>query len=505
MLFNSSIMEDIMDNKKEEAILEIKQEITPETKTEITPEIKTEIKTEVKPEITQEVKLKAKSEKIKKVKKVRTEREKKRRQKKTLIILASIAVVIGVFFIVVAIVNSTGYNALLKRVETYDKVVYSEAVLVPELDTDGFYSFTTDRDFKVIQLTDIHLGAGAFSINKDKMAINAVAAMITAEKPDLVIFTGDVVYPVPIQAGTSDNLKGATLIANLMEELEVYWTITFGNHDTESYSKYNRAEISAFYEGNDYSYCLFQRGPEDVDGYGNSVIKIKRTNGLISQALITVDSHAYLPGNNLGISWEYDNIHENQVVWYEQRILALNAENAQTIVALDLLGTPVTNKEDFETVKSLMFFHIPLTEMLDAYTELKENNYADTVDTKYFYGSIHESGQQVYCGAGQDTMFEKMLELGSTKGMFFGHDHDNNLSIDYKGIRMTYGKSVDYLAYQGISKRGSQRGCTVINVDGNGNSNWSCQNYYQEKYVSKYPKERVKMQWDTDNIVVPEE
>ena len=34
------------------------------------------------------------------------------------------------------------------------------------------------------------------------MALNAVAAMVTAEKPDLVIVTGDIAYPVPFQAGT---------------------------------------------------------------------------------------------------------------------------------------------------------------------------------------------------------------------------------------------------------------------------------------------------------------
>lgn len=441
-----------------------------------------------------------KSEKIKKEKRVKTLREKKRSRKKALIITATVAILIGFFFIIIAIINAAGYSNLLKYVETFDKVVYADPVLVPEVDTDGYHTFTTDGEFKVLQLTDIHLGAGAFSFSKDKKAINAVAAMITAEKPDLVVFTGDVVYPVPVQAGTGDNLKGSTAIAKLMEELGVYWTIVFGNHDTESYSKYDRAAISAFYEKDEFEHCLFQSGPEDIDGFGNSIIKVKRTNGLVSQALVMIDSQAYVPGSFLGLDWKYDNIHQNQVDWYEEEILALNQANTTLLSTL-----LITNPDDFSVVKSLMFFHIPLKEMKTAYDELVANNYQNTTDVKYWYGSIHEKDPGIYPGEGEDNMFEKIVELGSTKGMFYGHDHVNNLSIEYQGVRMTYGKSIDYLAYAGIDKLGMQRGCTVITIDGNGNSTWNAENYYQDKYPSKYPKEEVTMQWETDQIIIPEQ
>ena len=35
--------------------------------------------------------------------------------------------------------------------------------------------------------------------------------------------------------------------------------------------------------------------------------------------------------------------------------------------------------------------------------------------------------------------FDKCKELGSTKYLFCGHDHENNASITYEGITMTYG------------------------------------------------------------------
>ena len=87
-----------------------------------------------------------------------------------------------------------------------------------------------------------------------------------------------------------------------------------------------------------------------------------------------------------------------------------------------------------------------------------------------------------------------MLELGSTDTVFCGHDHLNNFSVNYKGIDLTYSYSVDYLAYVGISKLGSQRGCTMLTVAEDGGITYSAENYYQEKYISHYEKEEVTMQ-----------
>ena len=53
--------------------------------------------------------------------------------------------------------------------------------------------------------------------------------------------------------------------------------------------------------------------------------------------------------------------------------------------------------------------------------------------------------------------------------------------------------SVDYLAYVGIDKKGAQRGCTVITLSKDGKLSVSLENYYQDKYVSKYEKEKVSI------------
>lgn len=369
-----------------------------------------------------------------------------------------------------AIVNTVLYSLNMKRVEEYSPVNNSDAV-VPVCDENGEYTFVTDRELKILDMTDIHIGGGWMSFKKDRMALNAVAAMVTAEKPDLVVLTGDLAYPVPFQSGTFNNKLSANLVISLMERLGVPWTVTFGNHDTEYYSYFNREKIGKLYSDEKLESCLFSAGPEDVDGVGNHVIHVKNTQGKLIQELVFMDSHSYTDGDIFGIFWKYDNIHQNQVDWYEEKILAAQKLNPD--------------------VKSLVFIHIPLVEFRDAYNEYAANGDKDTENVKYISGIIGEKDPYVYCGMGEDNLFEKILELDSTKAVFCGHDHLNNIVLNYKDVDLTYNFSVDYLAYIGISKKGDQRGCTVITVNPDGSYEQVHENYYQDKYQPLYEKEDV--------------
>ncbi len=408
-------------------------------------------------------------------------------------------IVIGSFlaFIVIAtgacaVINVIGNSANTAKAESFNRVIIEDQ-LVPLKDDNGYWTFVTDEDFKVLQLTDIHIGGGFMSFKKDSWALNAVAAMITYEKPDLVVITGDIVYPVPFQAGTFNNLAATKIFASLMEQLGVFWTFAFGNHDTEVYSYYSREDVAAFYEESDFTYCLFERGPSNVDGEGNQVINVKNTAGLITQSLIILDSHSYVDNDYFGIYWKYDNIHENQIEWYADAVASLNEENIATLDAMDESELPA-EPDAFRTVKSLLFFHIPLVEYKDAWTEYVENGYEDSDDVEFVYGYAGETGKVIFAGIGEDELFETILELGSTQGIFCGHDHLNNFSIEYKGVRLTYGMSIDYLAYADIHRRGAQRGCTIITTDNSGGFESENQNYYQEKYQAKFEKETVSME-----------
>lgn len=411
--------------------------------------------------------------------------EKKKKGRKVLKVLGIIALVIVAAVCVCTVINIVGNNANLKKSLSFDTVIY-ENQLVPEEDADGNWTFTTDREFRVMQLTDVHIGGGFMSLKKDAMAINAVAAMVTAEKPDLVIVTGDIAYPVPFQSGTFNNKKSAEIFAKLMDKLGVYWTVTFGNHDTELYSYFNRDQMGDFYQNSGFDKCLYKKGPEDIAGVGNQIINVMNSQGVYTQSFYVLDSHSYTDGDFLGVMWKYDNIHQDQIDWYKANVEKYNAYNEAKYKELGLEGD--------SSVKSQMFFHIPLTEFKDAWYEYANNGFADTDDTKLIYGTAGEESKVVYCGVGEDELFETIEELDSTKGVFCGHDHKNNFSLDYKGVRLTYGMSVDYLAYPGIYKLGSQRGCTIITVNPDGSFDCKAENYYQDKYTSLYTKETVEMQ-----------
>lgn len=387
-----------------------------------------------------------------------------------LIIILILAVLSGIMACVSVVGNKSNGNFI----STLETVSY-ENQLEPVKDDKGFYTFTTDNNFKVVQLTDVHIGGGFMSTQKDSMAINAVAAMLSAEKPDLVVVTGDIAYPVPFQAGTFNNKSSASLFADLMEKLGVYWVPVFGNHDTEAYSYFSRKQISDFYSQDKYAHCLFQAGSEDVDGYGNQIINIKNSKGEITQSLVMLDSHSYVDGDYLGIMWKYDTIHENQVKWYEDTLNELKADNNNIMP------------------KSLAFFHIAIPEYKEAWDEYKANNFADTDNVKYVYGTAAEKEYSVYTSEHNYGFFDKVQELGSTQGMFCGHDHLNNFSINYKGVRLSYGYSIDYLAYTGIMKFGLQRGCTVIDIAPDGSFNSHLENYYQDKYAAAKEKEKVEL------------
>ena len=90
-------------------------------------------------------------------------------------IILALAIVLGCL----ALVSYAGIKSNRNFIETVPAVEY-DSQLTPQLDENGRYTFVTDGEFKVLQLSDIHIGAGFMCIKKDNLALNAVAAMVTA-------------------------------------------------------------------------------------------------------------------------------------------------------------------------------------------------------------------------------------------------------------------------------------------------------------------------------------
>ena len=402
------------------------------------------------------------------------------------IILGSILLILLLF----ALINAINEKSLEKYVDSFGAVDMPDQLL-PATDEDGVTYFTTDGEFKIVQLTDVHIGGGIFSRAEDKKAMNAVAAMISAEKPDLVVVTGDISFPVPYISGTINNAYAHRLFIRLMENLGVYWTVSFGNHDSEAYNYHGRQWVGDLYADPSHKYCLMADDGE-LSGVGNHVINIKNTDGLVTESLYMIDTHAYTDDDPLGIKWDYDYVKEDQIAWYAACVDKYAKENARLI---DAMSSEDAQKFDhLRTPKSLCFFHIPLREVKLAYDEYVAAGRKDTDDVSYAEGHDGESGKVVYCSETDELLFETILEKGSTTALFFGHDHLNNLVLEYKGITLSYGYSIDYLAYSGIDKLGYQRGCTVITCSPDGEATIVHENYYQDKYPSQNEKETVNME-----------
>lgn len=423
--------------------------------------------------------------KKKKRRKDMTPEEKKKRRKRDLIIVGCVFGVIAVFCSICAIVSYVGYSGNFDYIATIEAVEYESSFTLIDADESdtGYYEFVAsspDDEFRILHLTDIHLGAGPFSAQKDRWALDAVRTVVQRVKADLVIVTGDLGFPVPYAAGTLNNKREIEMFGTLMDELDVYWTVCFGNHDTEIYSLYDREEISDYFtemnESGEWDKFLYREGEEDIAGFGNDIILVRHPNGEnvkitdiqsydanventhLTQAMVMFDSHSYTDGDYFGIAWKYDNIHQDQIDWYAGEMDALKEYNGGSVV------------------KSLLFFHIPLREYGTYWSEYKDNGHQNTENVTYVFGKAGESGEKSFPGVNEDLVFETAADKGG-QGIFCGHDHYNTYAIDVKtknsegedvSVRLEYGMSIDYIAYIGIAKEIEQRGGTEIKISPDG-------------------------------------
>lgn len=80
----------------------------------------------------------------------------------------------------------------------------------------------TDKDYKILQLTDLHLGFGILSGKKDKLALSAVTKIIKKSRPDLIVLTGDSIFPFFPKSGTMNNGRQAKFLQHLWTDLKFH-------------------------------------------------------------------------------------------------------------------------------------------------------------------------------------------------------------------------------------------------------------------------------------------
>ncbi|MBP5600346.1 MAG: metallophosphoesterase [Lachnospiraceae bacterium] len=399
--------------------------------------------------------------------------------------LKVLLIVLGVFaflYLAGCIANIICNANLRKYIKSFEPVSYSSDRVVP-VKEDDHYSITVGGDLKIMQLTDIHIGGGFWTYKNDKKTIYEVITMLQKEAPDIVVLTGDNTYCLPgigYNGGfTANNIMVAKTLITIFDHEGVYFTTVFGNHDTEALDYAGRARVGALYESDFSKYCFFESEYTDPDAktvpsVTNQIIKLKDKEGNVIKLLLLIDSNAYqTTGLISSIKGQYDVIHDAQVDWAKEETNKLSKE----------AGLP-----EGEYLKALCFMHIPVGEYQAAREEVESNNLVNTQviggdwDEKVCYGGLHDDSKTP---VDQDKFFEVMCEeTNCVEAIFCGHDHVNDAVLEYKGVMLSYGYSLDNEAYgDKIMYSGLQRGATVITVNEDGSFTQQHKNAYLDYNV----------------------
>lgn len=251
--------------------------------------------------------------------------------------------------------------------------------------------FNSSGKFRMVQFTDVHFQTGNPASD---VALVRMEEVLEAEQPDLVVFTGDVVYSSP-----SD--KGMLAVLEPVVRRQIPFVVTFGNHDDEYGMTCTQLyDLIRTQPGN----LLPDRGDAASPDY---VLEVLSSRGEERAALLyCFDSHAYSTLEGVeGYGW----LTTEQVQWYTRQSAGYTRCNA---------GGPLP---------ALAFFHIPLPEYREAATD----------ETAVLRGTRMEK----VCAPEINTgMFAAMREAGDVMATFVGHDHDNDYAVMWKDILLTYGR-----------------------------------------------------------------
>ncbi len=270
--------------------------------------------------------------------------------------------------------------------------VFVIAGVVSNAQTVSKLRFDQNGELKIVQFTDTHIELKA---NKNLEVYATVENVLTTEKPDFVVLTGDIV--------TEDDPQEAYLkLFAIFERNKIPWAMVFGNHESEH--NLSRERLADFIEKQ--PFCLNKNLKNSV-GYSNFILPVFGNDNKPTAQLYFMDSNTYSTLKPTVGGWGWFT-HE-QVDWYRRQSNKLTQSNG---------GNPFP---------ALAFFHIPLPE----YTAAWNNELNPPVGVK----NEDECSPEINTG-----MYAAMLESGDVMGTFVGHDHINDyIGVQY-GIALAYGR-----------------------------------------------------------------
>ena len=281
-----------------------------------------------------------------------------------------------------------------------------------------------NKDFVVLNLADIQLTDSDFSILTGVAAetFAYIEELVERTTPDLITISGD----------TGCGYEGSTrAIATFIDSFDIPWAPVFGNHDHEIHdidANY-AAEIFMSYEN-----CLFKKGPVNL-GVGNYMIHVMEGNTLL-YTFFMMDTHDHATyrveedGETVEV-YGYDhfwNGKNQQLDWYEWAVSGITKYAGKIVPSTVIAHIPVVQFED-AFLEAWNSVDVP---DYSSYEEYKNGNYHYNTA----FGVFWDSG--VAAAPVDNGFFDLMKQLGSTEHFVAGHDHTNNYSVMYEGIRLTY-------------------------------------------------------------------
>ena len=270
-----------------------------------------------------------------------------------------------------------------------------------------------NNTFKIVQFTDTHFGNLPHH-EDDIRTFNLIDKILTDEKPDLIVHTGDIMW----SDGVKNSDKVFQIVMEYFDKYDIPLAITFGNHDSEE--GITRSELRDIYEK------TISKKPEKKDSFiiddkENYVIPLSE-NGEDIAYLYFIDSGAE---DRFGYG-TYEWVLPEQVEWFRH--------------------TADKNKKNDGIKRGIIFQHIPIPE----YWQSKEN---------ILYGVQEETNEAISSPKINTGLFANMLLNGEIWGMLVGHDHENNFDSELFGIHLAFANSSGYQAYGDVAK-----GATVIEI-----------------------------------------